>query len=671
MKTFFDLAFLLTVFLITITAQEKRLILPAVFSDNMVLQQNSNAAIWGKADAGSKILIESSWGKSAETVADKYGKWKTEIQTPPAGGPFELKIKTDKEEITYKNVLIGEVWLCSGQSNMEMTLEGFAPNSFIEGSKEVIANSQNSNIRFFTVAREISSEPNYDCKGQWQESTPQTAAKFSATAYFFGKKLYDELNVPIGLIHSSWGGTPAEAWTSGKYLEDFPVYKETITKLPQSAKEINTLKNWLYELPQINLNNEDDAAKWQSIDFNDSQCSSPEFKDNVWPEMNLPVLWEAAGLGNFDGAVWFRKKIELPQTFVNNDLVLELGPIDDMDITFVNGVEVGGFENEGFWNTNRIYNIPKELIKNNIVTIAVRVIDNQGGGGIYGKKEQILIRTKDGTESVSIAGVWKYLPVAEFENMKFFVFGAEGEKYKQRPKLTVEFSSHTPSTLYNGMIAPLIPYNIKGAIWYQGESNVGRAEEYKELFPAMIKNWREDWGLGDFPFYYVQIAPWNYGKESHSELLREAQMMSLSVPNTGMAVTLDIGNPEDIHPAKKFEVGNRLALWALAKNYGKDIPFSGPMYASFQIENEKIILSFKYAESGLVINEINNSNNFVIAGNDMVFKKAEVKVEGNKLIVYNTEIKNPAVVRYCWDNISEATLFNKDGLPASSFRTDN
>lgn len=671
MKTLLNLTFLLTVLLITVSAQSKKLIMPAVFSDNMVLQQNSNAVIWGKAEAGAKIIIESSWGKFAEVAADNNGEWKTEIQTSTAGGPFVLKIKSDNEEINFVNVLIGEVWLCSGQSNMEMTLEGFGPNSLIENSTETIENAKNPNIRFFTVARTISSEPNYDCSGQWQESTSETAAKFSATAYFFGKKLYDELNVPIGLIHSSWGGTPAEAWTSAKYLENFPVYKETIKDLPKSASEIRTLKTWLYELPQIDLNKIEAASRWQNIDFNDSECSSSEFNDNSWSEMNLPMLWEAAELGTFDGVVWFRKKIELPQSFLNKDLVLELGPIDDMDITYVNGEKVGGLEKEGFWNANRIYNIQKELIKSKIITIAVRVVDNQGGGGIYGTKEQMLIRTKDGNENMLINGVWKYLPVAEYENMKFFVFGTEGEKYKVRPKVTVDFSSQTPTTLYNGMIAPLIPYNIKGAIWYQGESNVGRAEEYKELFPTMIKNWREDWGIGDFPFYFVQIAPWNYGEESNSELLREAQMMSLSVPNTGMAVTLDIGNPDDIHPAKKFEVGNRLALWALAKNYGKDIPFSGPVYDSFQIENEKIILSFKYAESGLVINEINSSNNFVIAGSDMVFKKAEVKAEGDKLIVYNSEIKDPAAVRYCWDNVSAATLFNKDGLPASSFRTDN
>lgn len=670
MKSLIKICLLLVTVSVLINAQDEILKMPAIFSDNMVLQQNSNVNIWGKSNAGSKITVEGSWGNSVMTETGSDGKWKAQIKTPSAGGPYELKVKGENENINFKNVLIGEVWICSGQSNMEMPLEGWPPNDLIERSKETIENAKNSNIRLFTVARTISVKPNDDCIGYWEESSPVTAATFSATAYFFGKRLYDELKVPVGLIHSSWGGTPAEAWTRAKYLEGFPAYKETLGKLPEGEKEIRKLNEWLNGLPQIDVSQKFADDRYKNIDFNDYECSKLDFDDSSWREMDLPVLWEYAELGNFDGVVWFRKSIDLPQSLINKDLVLELGPIDDIDITYVNGLKIGGYETMGFYNADRTYPIPKELITDNKVNIAVRVVDTQGGGGIYGKKEKFIIHVKDGVENVSLAGKWKYNPVAEYGNMKFYVFGKNGEMFNERPKVSIDFSANTPTTLYNGMIAPLIPFNIRGAIWYQGESNVGRAEEYQKLFPTMITNWRDDWGEGDFPFYFVQIAPYDYGKDSHSELLREAQMKTLSLVNTGMAVTLDIGNPQNIHPGKKYEVGNRLALWALAKDYGKDVVFSGPVYESYDIKDNKIILSFKYAESGLKINEINNSNNFEIAGEDNVYKKAIVEVDGNKLIVYNPEIKAPASVHYCMDNISEATLFNNDGLPASSFRTD-
>ncbi|MCG6914054.1 glycosyl hydrolase family 2 [bacterium BMS3Abin03] len=645
--------------------------IPAIFSDNMVLQQNTQVSFWGKAEPGSNVSIEASWGESANTTVNDDHSWLIKIKTPEAGGPYDVNLQVGDSTINYKNVFIGEVWLCSGQSNMEMPLQGWLPESPIDNSKEVIEKSDYPQIRLFTVQRAFSNKEEFNCMGKWEECSPTTSPTFSATAYFFGRKLYEELKIPVGLIHSSWGGTPVEAWTSGKYLSTISDFDSVLNDIKSSGKDLQIYRQWLDSHPVVQIKDMSSETRWQNLSFNDEKCSAVNYDDSKWKEMILPTLWEATEVGNLDGVVWFRKKIEIPESWKGKDLVLELGPIDDMDITYVNGVKVGSYEKDGFWQTDRIYNVPGKLITTNEITIAVRVMDTQGGGGIYGKAELMKIHPLNSDESVSLSGKWKYLPVAEYRFQKFFVFGADKNDYSSRPKMKIDLSANTPTTLYNGMIHPLVPYSLKGVIWYQGEANVDNPKQYATLFPLMIKNWREDWGEGDFPFYFVQIAPYDYGEHSHSEFLRESQLKTLSVPNTGMAVTLDIGNPGNIHPADKKDVGERLARWALAKTYDKNVFYSGPLYKSMNVENNKIILSFDYADDGLVIKERNGENNFIIAGEDKVFRKASVKIDGGKLIVSNDEIKNPVSVRYCWSNTNEATLFNKEGLPASSFRTDN
>ncbi len=296
--------------------------------------------------------------------------------------------------------------------------------------------------------------------------------------------------------------------------------------------------------------------------------------------MKLPLLWEKAGLGEFDGVVWFRKEITVPAAWVHKDLVVELGPVDDMDVTFVNGRKVGGHETEGFWKAERVYRVPKSLVDTTIVRIAVRVIDNGGGGGIYGESQSMSIHPEGQDERLSLAGDWRYLPVAEYRADKLFVFGSKGERFFERPSLPIDLSASTPTSLFNGMTAPLAPFSLAGVIWYQGENNAGAPLMYRKLFPLMIENWRSAFRDGALPFYFVQIAPYAYGGPTESQLLREAQLATLAVKNTGMAVTLDIGNPTNIHPANKQEVGRRLALWALAKTYGKKLEYSGPHYRS-------------------------------------------------------------------------------------------
>ncbi|MGE5811960.1 MAG: sialate O-acetylesterase, partial [Ignavibacteria bacterium] len=533
-----------------------------------------------------------------------------------------------------------------------------------------IKNADYPEIRLFTVHRAFSNKKEFDCNGAWETCNPNSAANFSATAYFFGRKLYNELKIPVGLIHTSWGGTPVQSWMSGKYLKNLEEYKSFINSLENSSGEFEKYLAWLISFPKVSVSNKPDSLKWKDLDFKDAGCSEVSFQDTGWKEMNLPTLWERTEAGNFDGGVWFRKKIEIPSEWLNKDLVLELGPVDDMDRTYVNGTLVGTYEALGYWSTDRVYNVPKKIVTGNQVLIAVRILDTQGGGGIYGAPEKMKLHPQGSEESISLGGPWKYLPVAQYRDQKFYVFGSDGDKYNSKPSLSFVISEYTPTALFNAMINPVVPYSIRGAIWYQGESNVGEPQEYLKLFPLMIENWREDWGESGFPFYYVQIAPYNYGEGSHSEKLREAQLKTLATPNTGMAVTLDIGNTENIHPPDKQNVGDRLGFWALNKTYGKEIPFSGPVFKSMDIEGNKIILSFDYADK-LILKELNGENNFIIADSNKVFKKASVKVDGNKLILSSPGIEEPAAARYAWSNTSQATLFNEAGLPASSFRTDD
>lgn len=645
--------------------------LPSIFSDNMVLQQKSDVNFWGKAEANLNITLTGSWGEQIKSEVKSDGTFALKLKTPKAGGPYTVSLQIGNNTITYRNVLIGEVWICSGQSNMEMPLMGWPPASLIDGSDEAIKNANNDNIRLFTVTRAISVKKENNCTGNWDLMTSTTAANFSATAFFFGTKLYNELKVPIGLIHTSWGGTPAEAWTDADHLQQLGDFNTIIEDVKNSEAEYAEYTKWLNAHRIIDVRNTNIETRWQNLNCDDDSVSNVDFDDSNWKIMKLPGGWEASEVGTFDGIIWFRKKILIPDNWINQDLVLNLGPIDDCDRTFVNGKFVGAYEKDGFWQTDRIYNVAKELVQSNELVIAVRVTDTQGGGGLWGVPEKLNLQLESTKETVSLVGEWKYLPVAEYREQKFYVFGVDKNNFYDKPKLKFELSPYSPTTLYNAMINPLVPYNIKGAIWYQGEANTGNPKQYQKLFPMMIQSWRDSWQLGDFPFYYVQIAPYNYGSQTFSELLREAQFKSLSVKNSGMVVTLDIGNPNDIHPSNKKDVGERLAFWALAKIYNKKIDYSGPVYKSMKVEKDKIKLTFDFAKSGLVLKELNGENNFMIAGADKVFKKAKIKIDGNKLIVFSDEVKNPVAVRYAFTNISEATLFNKFGLPASSFRTDD
>lgn len=624
-------------------AASAKITLPALFADNMVLQQKSDDPIWGWATPGERITVEGSWNNVAVTtkVNDK-GEFILKIKTPKAGGPYTLTIKGN-ETIVLHNVMMGEVWVCSGQSNMELPMQGW-PGATVKNSAEEIKNADYPDIRLFTVQRDIAFSAQKNCAGSWSECDPASVAPFSAAAYFFARALYRKLKVPVGLIVSCWGGTVAEAWTSNSALRKLGDFDSALNKLDSAAPHLNEMES------QYKRNNE----SWnKALTYINSEYAESNYNDDDWKVMKIPTIWEKAGYPDLDGIVWFRKKISIPAGWAGKALKIDLGPIDDNDITWFNGHKIGATEN---WMAPRSYDIPVGLVKSGENTIAIRVADVQGNGGIYGEEKSLRIYPADAVSDagITVAGNWKF-KIA-------FVKHSE-------PLITQ--NPNNPTVLYNGMIAPLIPFSIKGAIWYQGESNVGRAAQYAKLFPDMINDWRERWKEGNFPFYYVQIAPFHYwGDGRESAALRDAQRTSLKLPNTGMVVTLDIGDTANIHPANKQEVGRRLALWALSNAYGENgIVYSGPLYDGMKITGNKVIVSFKHADGGLIAKG-GALNNFEVAGTDGKFVRATAIIEGDRVVVSSSQVRHPAVVRYSWSDTAEAHLFNKSGLPASTFISD-
>ncbi|RIH66925.1 glycosyl hydrolase family 2 [Mariniphaga sediminis] len=638
-------------------SQKKPLQVNRLFSDHMVLQQQQEVTFWGEYTPNRELTVSASWGEEVSAKTDSGGKWEVNIATPEAGGPYSIHICTKDSTISINDVLVGEVWLASGQSNMEMTLNGWPPRDTVQNAKKVIAEARYPGFRMLTVETNPSDKPFDTVAGNWVVASPGTVGTFSATAFFFARRLYEELNVPIGIIHSSWGGTVAEAWTSEGGLRNLGDFNEVLDAVKTSdvrKKAADWFANWNeMEMPLTD-------EEWQNISFSDLEAAQANFDDSHWDTVGLPGRFDKIGSGVFDGAMWFRKTFTVENAEV--DYVLRTGPINDMDATYINGQKIGGLAGENFWKTPREMVVPKTLLKKGVNTIAIRAIDRRGKGSFSGP---MTISNSMG-DTISMEGNWKYRLIAEIFMNRFYVYTLNSD-FSERPDL-IEFHPNLPSVLYNGMIHPLTNYKIKGAIWYQGESNVGRDEQYRRLFPAMIEDWRAKWGY-DFPFYFVQIAPYNYAPERLSQKLRDAQRCALKTPNTGMVVTLDIGNPANIHPANKQEVGKRLAGLALDNNYGKDLVASGPLYRQTIKSDKKLIVEFDYIGSGLVAST-KGLFGFEIAGEDKNYLPAKAKIVGDKVEVFNADIDYPEYVRYAWKNESEASLFNREGLPASTFTSE-
>jgi sialate O-acetylesterase len=506
----------------------------------------------------------------------------------------------------------------------------------------------------FTVPKELSAKPQKDITGgTWQEAVGNNIKDFSAVAYFFAKELHQYYKVPIGIINTSWGGTIAETWMSAGAAKQIPDFKAVVEELEKTPDAIEKAKREAEEARKrfdemLNAKETGLVEKWWQNDLNTSD----------WKEMKLPTLWENAGLPNLDGVVWFRKEVEIPEKYLGKDLLLSLGPIDDSDETYFNGEKIGQTMQK--YAEARVYKIPADKLRNGKNILTIRVIDTGGGGGIYGKPEEMFIGL--GTERIAnLAGNWKY-KVSVGENIS--------PPQNFGPNIR-------PTLLYNAMIHPLVPYAIRGAIWYQGESNAGRAYQYRTVFPALIQDWRNQWKQGDFPFLFVQLANFmkfeDEPKESDWAELREAQTMTLSLPNTGMAVIIDIGEANDIHPKNKHDVGKRLALAAKKIAYQEDILYASPMYESMQVSGNKAIISFKNIGSGLMVRDrYGYIKGFAIAGEDKKFYWAKAYLDGNKVIVENENISKPVAVRYAWaNNPEDANLFSKEGLPVCPFRTDD
>ncbi len=624
-----------------------------LFSNNMVLQQKQDIPIWGMADPGGKVVI-SLYGQQKEVVTNDDGKWKVNLSPVTAGGPYELMI-SGEEIHKIKNVMVGEVWICSGQSNMEMPVS--ASWGKVNNHEKEVADANYPNIRLLMVDKVMANMPqeNFTSDG-WKACSPETIPEFSAVAYFFGRHLNQELNVPIGLIESAWGGTLVEAWTSGATLKKIPEFTDEVMAIESDTRTEDEkaliaeklLAEWPDKIEQI-------LKKKGTFDHGFQKTG---YNTGGWKTMNLPTVWEDVDI-NVDGVVWFSKEVNIPTSWKNEDLKLSLGKINDYDITWFNGHRVGRGTDV---SESRVYKIPGSLVKTGKNRIVAQVLDVGNVGGLYGPAKEMKLALKD--ESISLTGAWKY---------KIDPVAIDVKELPEKPNQNA--GVNRPTVLYNGMIHPLLPYGIKGAIWYQGESNAGRAYQYRSLFKALIEDWRNVWGEGDFPFLFVQLANFMKIKPQPADdawaELREAQTMALDLPNTGMAVAIDIGEAKDIHPRNKQEVGRRLALNALANAYEKDIPYSGPMYNLMKIDGEKIRLHFANTNKGLKIKGDGDLKGFAVAGEDKKFVWAEAKIDGDEVVVWNSKIKNPVAVRYGWAANPVCNLYNDADLPASPFRTDN
>jgi sialate O-acetylesterase len=619
--------------------------LPLLVSDGMVLQRDAQIKVWGWADAGEKVTLDFN-GKTTSATAGTDGKWMVSLEALKAGGPYVMEIKADNH-ITLTNILIGDVWICSGQSNMELPMARVK-----DKYPDVIAACDNDQIRQFLVPDRYNfKSPQEDFEsGNWVAANPKSVLDFTAVGYFFAKALYEKYHVPIGLINTSLGGSPAQAWLSEDALKAFPNYLEIAEKYKDDAyikqvkdKDKSISDAWYTKLQQLDQGLVKDQKPW----------FDPSYDAFGWASMKIPAYWEEEGLGKINGVVWFRKEINVPASMVGKPARITLGAIVDSDTVYINGTQVG---TTSYQYPPRKYDFAKNVLKEGKNIITIRVVNNTGRGGFVKNKAYEL--TAAG-QTIDLKGPWQYKLGAVMD-----------------PLPGPTFIQWQPLGLYNSMIAPLLNCTVKGVIWYQGESNTGNPSEYQKLFPAMIANWRAKWNQGDFPFLYVQLANFMQTKDQPSEsnwaALREAQLKTLAVPNTAMAVITDIGEWNDIHPLNKEDVGKRLALAAQKLAYGDNTAvYSGPIYQSMKIQDSKIILTFTQIGGGLIAKGDGQLKYFAIAGADKKFVWAQAKIENDKIIVWNDQVTNPVAVRYAWaDNPQGSNLYNKEGLPASCFRTD-
>ena len=665
----------LTLAVLASVSLQAKVELTPLFTDNMVFQQNCQAPVWGKAAPGATVSVTPSWnGKTYKTTADAHGKWTVKIDTPKGSFKKYSVTISDGEPVVLQNVVVGEVWLASGQSNMQMPVESW--RAVRTNQEDIAGAAQYADLRLLQVSRATGTkEHDYFSADfdKWKESSPETVRNFSAAAWYFGRKLMEELKVPVGIIHSSWGGTIIEAWMSEKAIGLYPEQACALAKV-KSLSDSETERERTFD-EEIN-------AFIRKADLKDHGKSGglalwarPDFDDTAWKTITLPCmvqeLWPST-----NGIFWFRKTVDIPASWAGKDLTLSLGPVDDFDETYWDGELVGSGK---LWNKAREYTVPGRLVKGGKTVICVRCTDDHGEGGLYGASDLLYVQGPDG-QKIGLDNQWKVTLSVSFS-------GA--------PRSTAR-EPNMPTVLYNAMIKPLAPFAIKGAIWYQGESNAERAYRYRDLMQSMILDWRALWGY-DFPFYITQITGYKDinaipGDDGWAEL-REAQAMATrALERCGMACIIDLGEAEDIHPVRKKEVGERLARLAFANDYGRKVVADGPRFESYRVHGSSMIIRFSDVAGGLRVipsgsfaqarygsadERVEKAENgvlmgFQIAGPDRVWHWADARIEGNgEVVVSSPEVPQPVAVRYAWSINPVCNLYNSEGLPAWPFRTDD
>ncbi|MDX8341248.1 sialate O-acetylesterase [Draconibacterium sp. IB214405] len=632
---------LIIVLLLTISVQAQ-VSLPYVFSDHMILQRESWIPVWGSAEPGAEVTLTFA-DQEVSTTVDESGQWKIHFAEIEAGGPYEMKIyegENTDASITFQDVLIGDVWFASGQSNMEWQVQQ------ADGADEEIPNAFNSQIRLFNVPHDISITPlENTLKTEWKVCDSTSVKEASAVAYYFAKKLQTTANIPIGILQSSWGGTPVEAWTSREMLLSEDVMRNKVLE-NDTVTEDHFVKDSL------------DLIKFWDIVYNpkngmDTIIPKPNFKDKEWKTVTVPgnaSEWEPEF---YEGMIWLRKTIELDAQFVGKELTLNLGHPEMNYSLYFNGAEICKTQ----WNANLThdYKIPAELVRKGENTIAYRMAALWGGGGINPPAEEIYL--SNGSQKLSLTGEWKY-------------------KKDLEPAIpTIHNFQYYPTYLYNAMINPVVPYGLAGFIWYQGEANDSIAYDYRTLLPLMINDWRIRWQQGFLPFLWVQLPNYMDKDDEPADgkwaVMRESQTKSLELPNTGMACIIELGETNNIHPTNKTDVGNRLAAVAQKLVYNMDVQSSGPVLKDYSIIGNEIRIQFDKVAEGLSTSDGEPVIGFAIAGEDQKFYWAVAKIVGDEIVVSAKEVVNPVAVRYAWANNPDCNLVNSAGLPALPFRTDS
>ena len=614
-----------------------------MFGNNMVVQRGKPNVVWGWSTPGAAVHVKLG-DQEANAIVNTDGRWQVQITPPSPGGPYTLDIDGPKH-VVFRDILVGDVWLCGGQSNMEL------PLARVRNGSNEISTANHPEIRFFKVPNHPAYSPAATIQGQWEICSPKTAAKdgLSAVAYFFARRLQVDIHVPMGLVQDCVGGTPAETWTSPESLRPLGDFNDGLAEVERlkakgGPEYGNYLMHW-YDEYDLGLK----SNTWAAVDLDDV----------TWKTVSLSGGFKDLGLPETPAVGWFRREVNLPNPLPAGTAHLHLGVVEKMDTAYINGQWVGA----SAWVENpRDYALPPGLLQPGKNLIAIRVFKTKPNGGFMSKPETLRLVLGDGS-GIALEGEWKGMVSVDARPPHPMPMG-----FENWPVM--------PSVLYEGMIQPVAPLALTGAIWYQGEANAGREDQYRKVLPAMIGDWRKLFGQGDFPFYIVSLpafmahrdAPGGY--DSWAELRAAQEFVSKTVKNTGLAATIDTGEADNIHPKEKQVVGERLAMCALATEYGAQIPYQGPTFKSQEILPGALRINFEHTEGGLLVKG-KQLGEFSVAGKDHVWHWAEAKIDGNSVIVASTSVADPQAVRYAWQSNPQATLYNGAGLPAVPFRTDD